>query len=119
MNFLIGLRCFYFIVDTLRSIHLHAPSTVDPTWSAKMGKNAQYDLRELCDGLILAGHSLPSDLAVNDYLLVLFDMVSTINTLLSSLGPFNVSFMENSTESLHSIQSGGDKVTVPNQQQIW
>lgn len=56
-----------------------------------MGKNARYDFRALCDGLILEGRSLPSDLTVHDYLLILFDTVSTISTLLSSLGPLTLS----------------------------
>ncbi|KAJ9603450.1 hypothetical protein H2200_012228 [Cladophialophora chaetospira] len=82
-----SLRCFYFIVDTLRSIHVQTPSTVDPTWSVKIGKSAQYDLKDLCEGLILEGRSLPSDIRADEHLLVLFVILSTINTLFSSLGP--------------------------------
>ncbi len=82
-----SLRCFYFVVDTIRSIHFHTPSTVEPNWSIKMGNNRQHDLRDLCDGLILDGRSLPAGLTVDEYLLVIFDLLSKINTLFSSLGP--------------------------------
>ena len=52
-----------------------------------MGKNTQYDLRDLCEGLMLGSGSLLSGLTANEYLLVLFDILSTINTLACSLGP--------------------------------
>ena len=84
------LKCFYFIVDTLRSIHLHTPSTVEHSWSVRLGSDSQYDFRELSESLVLDCQQLPADLTTNDYLLILFDLLSTINTLLSSLGPLTL-----------------------------
>ncbi|KAK5026257.1 hypothetical protein LTS07_007782 [Exophiala sideris] len=78
------------MVDTVRSIHFRAASTVDPAWSPKLF-HGPYDLKALSNSLMLDGASLPPGLSFDDHLLILFDQLSTINTLLCSLGPLTSS----------------------------
>ena len=82
-----SLRSFYFLVDTLRSIHFHTPSTVEPTWSVRVGAKAEYDFRSLCESLILDKCALPKTLSTDEYFLILTSILSDINTLSSSVGP--------------------------------
>ena len=82
------LRSFYVLLDTLRSIHLHTPSTVEPTWSVQIGLGGKYDLRRVCEALVLDQSALPSDLRAEEHLLVLNSLLADTHTLLCSLGQF-------------------------------
>lgn len=75
------------MIDTLKSIHFHTSSTVDPAWSISIGSIGQHDLKTLCTALMLDGCTLPPDLSIEDYLLILLVLLSAINTLQFSLGP--------------------------------
>jgi hypothetical protein len=53
----------------------------------KLGTNAQHDLKELSERLMLHNQRLPPGLTADGYLLVLLEVLSTINALFFSIGP--------------------------------
>ncbi len=86
-----SLKKFYFIIDTLRSVHLQSPSTVETTWSVCVGARSEYDFRTLCDSLVLGETPLPPHLPTRDYLLVLLNIISDANVLFCAVGPLTSS----------------------------
>ena len=100
------------MVDTLKSIHFHTSSTVDPNWSTGVGENGQHDLKTLCTALMLEGRTLPPNLSLEDYLLVLLVLLTTINILQCSLGPLTTAAISVRQQSI--IVSGPTPSVLPN-----
>ena len=107
-----SLRNFYFLVDTLRSIHFHTPSTVELGWSVRLGPEAEYDFKSLCNALVLEKRGLPATLSTDEYTLVLVSILSDINALSFSVGPLTSVCRSIREEATRMCDRRGDNLPI-------
>lgn len=103
------------MIDIIRSVHFHVPSMVDRSLSIRVGCQGQagVDLHELCGSLFFEQCLLLSELTINEYLLVLFAILSRINSLFCTLGILTTSYLsiQEKMESLSGHQPHTPRTT--------